>query len=168
MLLPAVGTERKNVVSEFASAERQAEAKARAAGLPAERITSRDIPAILDVLLCCDDPSVQQHALRLVCPCRNRTYDRELWRQVFSAYRDRELCGDVRDQAGHAISTLYERARTDPRTQELLRWLDAEGVLDRPLDGIVPEWNATGRGGTNGLYIPRFERAPRSRVNRRR
>ncbi len=130
----------------------------------ATRITAKDVPRLLDELAC-GDAETKEHALGLVCPCRNRNYDRQLWLAIFQAYECGET-GEVRDKAGHAIGTLLERARTDPRSQKLLRELAAEGVRSLPLDTAIPVWIPNLRG--NGLYIPRFERSPRSKANRRR
>ena len=129
-----------------------------------EKITSRDVPNLLEILAC-GDPDDKQETLRLLCPCRNVRYDREVWRAIFHAAEESET-GAVRDQAHHAIGTLYENARTDPRSQELLRWLAENGV--EILSSRIPEWRPGGRGGLNGLYIPRYEPPSRSKANRRR
>ncbi|HLV80395.1 MAG TPA: hypothetical protein VKT32_08935, partial [Chthonomonadaceae bacterium] len=62
--------------------------------------------------------------------------------------------------------TLRERARTDPRSQELLLWLAQQNIASFRLESAVPVWQPNLRG--NGLYIPRFEHSPRSKANRRR
>jgi hypothetical protein len=129
-----------------------------------KKITSRDVPRLL-ATLDCGDPHAQKHTLQLLCPCRNRRYDQEVWLAIFRAY-ERGETGGVRDQAYHAIETLLTRARTDPRSQELLCWLAEQGVTSLPLLENVPSWIPNLRGG--GLYIPRYERSPRSRANRRR
>ena len=129
-----------------------------------EKVTSRDVPHLLETLAC-GDPEAQQETLRLLCPCRNVRYDREIWLAIFQAAEAGET-GSVRDQAHHAIGTLYENARTDPRSQEVLRWL-AENGVEIPVNRI-PEWRPGGRGGLNGLYIPRYEAPSRSKANRRR
>ena len=131
-----------------------------------EKITSRDIPRLME-MLSCGDPHEQQETLRLLCPCRNARYDREVWRDIFRV-REESDAPHVRDQAGHAIQTLFENARTDPRSQELLQWLASEGMDVPPLENLIPEWRPGGRAGLNGLYIPRYERSPRSKANRRR
>src|SRR5438105_4716154 len=77
-------------------------------------------------------------ALALFCPCRNRVYDREVWKAIFAA-RDSGLPG-ARDGAEHAIGTLRERAHTDPRSQKLLSELDEyldEDLLDM---AAIAEW----------------------------
>jgi len=132
-----------------------------------EKIVLQDVPRLLETLACGDDGE-QQHMLRLLCPCHNRRYDREVWLAIFGAYECPDSSGAVRDQAGHAIGTLRERARTDPRSQELLRWLSAQGVLEAPLEAVLPVWNPRPSGEPNGLRIPRPPRPPRSRANRRR
>jgi hypothetical protein len=127
------------------------------------RITSRDVPRILEALES-NDPETQCAALRSLCPCRNRRYDREVWVEIFRAYTEDET-GEVRDQAQHAIDTLIMRARTDPRSQELIRWLSEQEAVPFPLEGAIPVW----RPRTAGLPpIPRWERSRRSRSNRRR
>ena len=128
------------------------------------RISFRDVPRLLEELAC-DDPAKQNAALRAACPCRNRRYDKELWLAIFHTYAETQAF-TVRDAAEHAIGTLRERARNDPRSQELLLWLAEQGVTDLPLQEDVPAWIPNLRG--NGLYIPRFEHSPRSRCNRRR
>jgi hypothetical protein len=128
-----------------------------------DKITSRDIPRLMETLDC-GDPDAQQHTLKLLCPCRNPRYDRHVWLAIFRAYEHGET-GQVRDQAGHAIGTLRERARTDPRSQEMLHWLAEQGVCSLPLESDVPVWQERP---SPGLYIPRWERSPRSKTNRRR
>lgn len=133
-----------------------------------EKVTSRDIPRLL-ALLTCGDAQAQQNTLRQLCPCRNVRYDKEVWLAIFRAHRETADL-NVRDQAAHAIETLRERARTDPRSQELLRWLLAQEVdVSRfSLENAIPEWRPTGRAGLNGLYIPRYEAPSRTRKNRPR
>lgn len=128
------------------------------------RISFRDVPRLLEELAC-DDPAKQNAALRAACPCRNRRYDKELWLAIFQTYAETNIY-TVRDAAEHAIGTLRERARTDPRSQELSLWLADQDVTDLPLQEDVPAWIPTLRG--NGLYIPRFEHSARSRRNRRK
>jgi hypothetical protein len=133
---------------------------------PKQRVRSRDLPRLLETLNC-GDPDDKQKTLQLLCPCRNVRYDQEVWLAIFRAYESGDT-GHVRDQAGHAIGTLRERARTDPRSQKLLMWLAEQGVNALPLDNVIPTWQPTGRAGLDGLYIPRFEHSPRSKSNRRR
>ncbi|HEV2474406.1 MAG TPA: hypothetical protein VGS41_17145, partial [Chthonomonadales bacterium] len=68
----------------------------------------------------------------------------------------------------HAIETLIRRAARDPRTQDLIERLLQSGVEVELLQDVIPSWRSTGRGGHDGLYIPRFEPSPRSRANRRK
>ncbi len=128
------------------------------------KITTREIPKLLEIIAC-GDPKAQKEVLELLCPCRNPRYDIAVWRTIFRA-RKEDPSGEVRDQAGHAIGTLSERARTDPRSQDLIRRLEEEGLAEQGLIDAVPVWQPSLRG--NGLYIPRFEHSPRSRANRRR
>lgn len=128
------------------------------------KVRSHDLPELLETISC-GDPKSQKAALELLCPCRNPRYDLDVWRAIFIAYAEAKNPG-VRDQAAHAIETLRERAKEDPRSQELIARLKAEGLDNHALSDAVPEWIPNLRG--NGLYIPRFERSPRSRANRRR
>jgi hypothetical protein len=127
------------------------------------KVRSRDLPQLLETISCGDAKS-QKAALELLCPCRNPRYDLEVWRAIFAAYAEATNPG-VRDQAGHAIGTLRERAKDDPRSQELIARLQAEGLDDHSLTDAVPVWIPNLRG--NGLYIPRYEPPRRSKANRR-
>lgn len=140
--------------------------KSRADRKQEEKVTSQDMPRLLDILEG-DQPEEKQHVLRLLCPCRNPHYNKEVWKTVFHAAAEGED-GHVRDQAQHAIGTLRERARTDPRSQDLLLQLAADGVVLPGLQDIIPVWDPLGRAGLNGLYIPRYQSHPRSRKNRAR
>jgi hypothetical protein len=131
-----------------------------------EKVDWRRVPEMLAALHG-DDPDARHRALRLLCPCRNRRYDREVWLAILRIYEESGV-GTERDDAGHAIGTLLERARTDPRSQELLRWLAGQGVTSLPLEAAVPVWQPRSLPGRGGLRIPPIERAPRSRANRRR
>ena len=128
------------------------------------KVRSGDLPKLLETISCGDAKS-QQAALALLCPCRNPRYDLDVWRAIFTAYAEATNPG-VRDQAGHAIGTLRERAKDDPRSQELIARLQEEGLDSHSLTDAVPVWVPNLRG--NGLYIPRYEPSPRSRANRRR
>jgi len=128
------------------------------------KVRSRDLPELLETISC-GDPKSQKAALELLCPCRNPRYDLDVWRAIFTAHAESTNPG-VRDQAGHAIGTLRERAKEDPRSQELIARLQEEGLDSHSLGDAVPIWIPNLRG--NGLYIPRFEPSPRSRANRRR
>lgn len=128
------------------------------------KVRSRDLPELLETISRGDAKS-QKAALELLCPCRNPRYDLDVWRAIFTAHAESKNPG-VRDQAAHAIETLRERAKEDPRSQELIARLKAEGLDNHSLSEAVPEWIPNLRG--NGLYIPRFERSSRSRANRRR
>jgi hypothetical protein len=66
----------------------------------------------------------KSHVLRLLCPCRNRVYDVEVWRKVFELHESAEP--GVRHDAGHAIGTLQQRALIDPRSWKLLLQLEQE------------------------------------------
>ena len=131
-----------------------------------QKVTSRDIPRLLD-MLACDDPGAQADTLTLLCPCRNVRYDKEVWVAIFRAAQ----CPDgpaVKDRAEHAIGTLRERARTDPRSQSLLGWLIEQGVAPSTMAESIPEWRPYLFIGPTGLVVPRYERPSRSRKNRRR
>lgn len=138
--------------------------KSRSARKQEEKVTSQDMPRLLEILEG-EDSEEKQKVLRLLCPCRNPHYNRAVWKKVFLAAESGED-GHVRDQAQHAIGTLRERARTDPRSQDLLLQLAEEGIVLPELADILPVWNPRGRGGLNGLYIPRYEIHSRTRKNR--
>ncbi len=140
--------------------------KSREARKQEEKVTSQDLPRLLDILEG-DQPEEKQKVLRLLCPCRNPHYNKEVWKTVFLAAETGED-GQVRDQAQHAIGTLRERARTDPRSQDLLLQLAEEGVALPGLQDSIPVWDPLGRAGLNGLYIPRYEAPVRSKKNRAR
>ena len=128
------------------------------------RVTSRDVPGLIDILEGTDDEA-QCGALRDLCPCRNRRYDREVWVAILRTFADSPSPA-VRDAAHHAIDTLRERARKDPRTQELVGWLTAhEPALAAALRNTVPVWYERPRL-PRGLVVPRFERSHRSRKNK--
>jgi len=131
-----------------------------------QKITSRDIPRLLETLAC-DDPKAQVETLTLLCPCRNVRYDKEVWLAIFRASHCTESHG-VRDRAEHAIGTLRERARTDPRTQELVIWLVEQGAASDSLADAIPAWRPFVSPFVNGLTIPRYQHPSRSRKNRRR
>jgi hypothetical protein len=132
---------------------------------PEERVVSRDVPRLLD-LLACDDVNAQAQTLTLLCPCRNVRYDKEVWVAIFKA-RECAESPVVRDRAEHAIGTLLERARTDPRSQELLRWLVAQQVGPSYIESRIPTYRPNPYDNLQGLFIPRFEHSHRSRKNRR-
>lgn len=137
--------------------------KGRPDGPRRERLLPGDLPRVVADLTG-EDPDARQRALRVLCPCRNRVYDREIWREVFHAY-EHGTGDNVRDQAQHAIETLLQRARIDPRSQELLRWLADQEVTSHPVAEAIPEWRPRPEG---SLPIPRWERTRRSKANRRR
>ncbi|HLV80431.1 MAG TPA: hypothetical protein VKT32_09115 [Chthonomonadaceae bacterium] len=91
-------------------------------------------PAVLLQMLRSDDVEAQRHALLVVCPCRNRYYDKEIWRAIF-AVRDTGTDGKARERAHHVIGTLQERTRFDMRSLELLNWLKAQGYRV-----FIPPW----------------------------
>jgi hypothetical protein len=130
------------------------------------KITSRDIPHLLEKLTF-GDVNAQCSTLRLLCPCRNVRYDEEVWLTIFRVYETSDRPG-VRHDAVHAIGTLLERARTDPRSQDLLRRLVEKGIRSISLETSIPTWRPFNRNDkVNGLTIPRWERSHRSKVNRR-
>lgn len=129
------------------------------------KVTSRDIPRLLETLQCAG-PLEQSATLTQLCPCRNVRYEQEIWRAIFAA-REAEA-PIVRDRAQHAIETLRERAKIDPRTQELLRDLIAEGICPDSFEAAIPTYRPNPYENLNGLFIPRFEHPRRSKINRRR
>lgn len=130
------------------------------------KVRSRDIPHLLEILTY-GDVSAQCSTLRLLCPCRNVRYDEEVWLAIFRAYESSDKTG-VRHDALHVIGTLLERARTDPRSQDLLRRLVERGVRSLSLETSIPTWRPISRNDpVNGLTIPRWERSHRSKANRR-
>jgi hypothetical protein len=133
--------------------------------LPA--VTARNVEAIVEILAG-DDAEAQCALLEALCPCRNRIYSRDIWRAIF-AVRERTENPSVKDKAAHAIGTLRERVRTDPRSQELVRDLAGEIGAAGSLEAAIPVWN-TGypRKGAKLPSIPKFERGHRSRPNKQR
>lgn len=129
-----------------------------------QRLAMQHLQAIEDTLACGTHED-QKELLTALCPCRNRRYDQNVWAAIFRSAHDGET-GAIRDQAHHAIGTLMERARTDPRTQELLLKLREQGAVSQTVEDSIPTWRPNLRG--NGLYIPRFQHSPRSKTNRRR
>lgn len=131
------------------------------------RITARDVPRLIEILEG-EDSMAQCDALTGLCPCRNRVYDKEVWRAIFCAYEETDNA-DVRDKAAHAIQTLRERVRIDPRSQELVLSLASENATAAVLESAVPVWNPrTPRTRRGELPIPRFERSHRSKANKPR
>lgn len=136
---------------------------------PERRVTARDARCLLETLTseACDDnddnadSDAKVAALRDLCPCRSRRYDRDVWAAIFHAHAAN---GDaaVRDQAGHAIDELKNRVRTDPRTQTLVLELAGEIPAAAPLAALVPVWNPRPAGKGRLPVIPRFERGHRS------
>lgn len=131
-----------------------------------QKVRSRDVPRLLE-LLACDDAAAQAETLTLLCPCRNVRYDKEVWTAIFQAAK---CLGTplVKDRAGHAIGTLKERARTDPRSQVLVRWLINEGIAPPEMEEAIPQWKPFLFGDVNGHPIPRYVRPSRSAKNRSR
>src|SRR5438045_6101121 len=103
------------------------------------------------------DGDARRDALRRLCPCRARRYDREVWLAIFRAYGEAEEDG-IRDQAQHAIETLRQRVRADPRSQELVRWLAEQEGIEMELETAIPVWNPRPRGAPP---VPRWERPRR-------
>jgi len=130
------------------------------------RVKSRDIPRLLE-LLTCGDAADQADTLTLLCPCRNVRYDREVWAAIFHA----AACSQdrvVRDRAAHAIGTLKERARTDPRSQELVRWLVDRQLAPESLSDVLPVWQPRRGDPRDAVAIPAYERPVKSRHRRQR
>ena len=131
-----------------------------------KRITPGDVPRLREILEG-EDAAAQCDALMGLCPCRNRVYNREVWRAIFEVYETTESA-EVRDKASHAIQTLRERIRTDPRSQDLVRSLAGESPSAAQLMDAVPVWNPRPPRGRGELVIPRFERSHRSKANKPR
>src|SRR5437763_1079453 len=129
----------------------------------AEKITPDDLPRLMETLTG-DSAEAQKQALRLLCPCRNRVYDRDVWVEIYRAL-DSPLGEEVRDRAKHAVKTLEERAKQSEDAQELLEWLADEEVTSHPVAEAIPEWRPRP---ADGLPVPRWERSRRSKANRRR
>src|SRR5579871_3141571 len=89
--------------------------------LPGKGERIEDLDELVRIL---DDGTTEEkcHALTLLCPCRNRVYDTEVWARIFRARESDEV--GVRDKAAHAIGTLMDRVSTDPRSWELLIQLE--------------------------------------------
>lgn len=130
-------------------------------------ITARAADTIIEALAE-GDVETQCELLEALCPCRNRIYSRDVWRAIFDL-RDRTESPTVRDKASHAIGTLQERVRTDPRSQELAGWLADEVDSAAFLGAAIPVWNPRSpRKGPKLPPIPRFERGHRSRPNKQK
>ncbi|HLK55635.1 MAG TPA: hypothetical protein VKU00_03675, partial [Chthonomonadaceae bacterium] len=104
------------------------------------KITVHDVPRLLKALSC-GDPKAQQNALGLLCPCRNKVYEHEVWREIFRTYEAAEFnmvmrndaeADLVRNRALHAIQTLHEKAQEEAPAREILDWLGAQGVDTNP------------------------------------
>lgn len=132
----------------------------------ARRLDSR---ATLDLLeaLRGTDTTAQCAALHALCPCRNRRYDKEVWIEIFRLFRT-TTHSRVRDDAQHAIDTLQNRTRTDPRSQELVRKLAPFDPRARELSRRIPTYREPMADAQSTLVVPNWERTPRSRRNRRR
>ncbi len=140
--------------------------KSREARKQKEKVTPQDMPRLLDILEG-DHSEDKQKVLHMLCPCRNPHYNKNVWKTVFRM-ADAGEDGQIRDGARHAIGTLRERARTDPRSQDLLQQLAKDGVVTPSLLDTIPVWSPLGRAGLNGLYIPRYEPHTRTKKNRAR
>src|SRR5437016_14071314 len=99
----------------------------------AEKITPEDLPRLMETLSG-ENAAAQQQALRMLCPCRNRVYDRDVWVEIYRAL-DSPLGEEVRDRAEHAVKTLEERAQTSEEAKELLDWLERSGFGRDPNEG---------------------------------
>ena len=99
-----------------------------------ERISLGELPELVRAL---DEGTREEqcHALRLLCPCRNRVYDHEAWQKIFRA-RERGT-PDVRHQADHAIETLRHRALRDSRSWELVVHLKQD--VNQPTGDPFPD-----------------------------
>src|SRR5579871_3684061 len=102
----------------------------------AAKITVNDVPRLLKTLACGDE-AARRETLGLLCPCRNRIYDKDIWLAIFRTYQEADMAITmrgredqelVRDRARHAIETLHEHAGFDQDAKALLDELAAEGV----------------------------------------
>jgi hypothetical protein len=106
----------------------------------APRVDVREAAGVLDA----GTSKEKVAALELLCPCRNRVYDRELWEKIVRERRSDEP--GVAHQAEHALGTLLQRAAVDPRSQALIEELEAEaqaGVLESLVN--ISLWGPRGR-----------------------
>lgn len=137
---------------------------------PPRPLTSWDVPRLLEVLSG-EDGEAQCAALKSLCPCRHRIYDKQVWLTIFRLHDYSDYPG-VRDLASHAIDTLLrERTRIDPRSQDLVRWL--RGRVRMPGHHSTPKFvrqplPVASSGNEIELQIPVWERSQRSKTNRRR
>lgn len=91
-------------------------------------------PSRLLQMLQSEDVHQQYEALLVACPCRNRYYDKEIWRAV-CIIRWTSPDAKARDRANHVLGTLQERTRFDLRSVQMLRWLAEQGY---PV--FIPVW----------------------------
>ena len=90
-----------------------------------------------------------------LCPCRNRVYDREVWKRIFVARESDDF--KIRQEAKHAIHTLLDNGKTDSRSLELLLRLPPDLTEDLDLQGLLARI---------GMHGPQH-RPTRKPINRR-
>lgn len=131
-----------------------------------KRITPEELPRVLQTLR--DGAArAQCDALRRLCPCRSRCYEPQVWLSILHMWANTHD-EQVRHQAQHAIDTLQNRTRTDPRSQELVRKLAPFDPRARELSRRIPTYREPMTDAQSTLVVPNWERTPRSRRNRRR
>lgn len=72
--------------------------------------------------------------LTILCPCRNRVYDREIWQMIFHARESEDP--RVRDRAEHAIETFNQVAMKEIRWRDLAFQLKKDADLSLPMPTI--------------------------------
>lgn len=97
-----------------------------------EKISSDDLPELMRILNQ-GTKDEQCRALRLLCPCRNRVYDLEIWQKIFRARESGDF--SVQHQAEHAIETLRQRALLHLQSWELL------AQVKKDLKGQMPTFS---------------------------
>lgn len=130
----------------------------RVSDMKRNKIRKDDLPKLMQMI---DGGRTEEKcvALRLLCPCRNRVYDVDVWRRIFEAMETGNP--EVQHQAAHAIGTLRERAQRDPQSQELLAQLkdDVERVMKNPqARAMLLNEQKIGRERIHGNEIPQLVR----------
>ena len=82
------------------------------------------------------DRDVVLRILTLMCPCRNASYDVEIWERML-AIGSSQWDGEVREAANHALGSVRDRCSVDTRSRELLDALAQRTTLRRL---VAPQW----------------------------